>query len=769
MARASLIFPDEGRSVLEEPNWDDTLGKANSEADRNRDLYAYASEAQREWADTASRNQKYNGGAHWTSEQRAVLAERGQTPVAVQLTFQFTEQAVDMLTANRPSYRASAREDSDVATNAVWSDIFQWTWDQSRGSNRIRSVVRDNFVQGRGVTYVYHDPDADFGKGEVKFIDLEPKEVFPDPAATDPLYDDAAFVLLRRLYTWQQASERWPDSAEEFKSGPGRTNAMNLPWGDDLERHNNEIIDQRNVNEPHSRDRYEVIERFEKVRTKWFRFHNPADQREEVLSEADYEQRREESAHIITEGGVRAIVTERHAVAELDEVFNFYGAISHLMPGQQQVGQDGQVQEGEPVRMAGPAHEGSIPESETIIEPTTIGQLIDDGQELIVSRFEMDRIRVTASCGHTLLYEPAILPTSHYPIIAFPASSSRNPYPTADLTRIKDLQDIVNKSLSLILAHAANSTNIKVFYPDGSIQDMDQFEQMWAKAGSAMIPYDPGFGAGGGSPGGIVVAAPPPLPNALYENLDRARELMQSILGIFATQQGDPSAQAQTYRGTLAVDEMGQRRIKGKMDQIYVSLRRQGEVIRDYCQALYSEEKVFRLFSPSGDQRKASVNQIVWDDVTQAAHTINDITVGHYDIMVLPGSTLPNNRWAKLELDLQMYDRGLVDDIAVLKHSEYPDASEILERKSIYSQLQGQIGQITEELKKVTGDLQTAERKAVNADQRVIVEKAKSRLDQLLHKVEADATVFKDRMQSTAARAEKLLAEGQANRKNQDQ
>ena len=102
---------------------------------------------------------------------------------------------------------------------------------------------------------------------------------------------------------------------------------------------------------------------------------------------------------------------------------------------------------------------------------------------------------------------------------------------------------------------------------------------------------------------------------------------------------------------------------------------------------------------------------------------INDITKGHYDVIVVAGSTLPSNRWALLQEYKEMFQMGLVDDRAVLTHTEMPDAERILERTGMLKQMQQMIQQVQEENKKLKGDLQTAQRAEVNALKRLEVYK----------------------------------------------
>ena len=99
-----------------------------------------------------------------------------------------------------------------------------------------------------------------------------------------------------------------------------------------------------------------------------------------------------------------------------------------------------------------------------------------------------------------------------------------------------------------------------------------QLEEEWSRAGTGVIEYDPEFGQ-------PIVAGPVPLPNELYKNREDAKQSIYHILGIHPLQSGDPSSAPSTYKGTVAIDEYAQRRIKSKLDDIDAMLNMVGKVV----------------------------------------------------------------------------------------------------------------------------------------------------------------------------------------------
>ena len=77
---------------------------------------------------------------------------------------------------------------------------------------------------------------------------------------------------------------------------------------------------------------------------------------------------------------------------------------------------------------------------------------------------------------------------------------------------------------------------------------------------------------------------------------------------------------------------------------------------------------------------------------------------------------------------MEAYQAGLIDRHEALKKTEIFDKEGVLTRIDIIQQLQQQLQQAQEQIKKLSGDLQTAERETVSSRKRTEVEKFKGRL-----------------------------------------
>jgi hypothetical protein len=141
------------------------------------------------------------------------------------------------------------------------------------------------------------------------------------------------------------------------------------------------------------------------------------------------------------------------------------------------------------------------------------------------------------------------------------------------------------------------------------------------------------------------------------------------------------------------------------------------------------------------------MNQPIYDDFTnEIIGRVNDVTIGKYDLIVVSGSTLPSNRWARFDYYMQLYSAGIIDAQEILEQTEVADTEGVLNRTSIIKQQQQMIQQLEEELKNTRGDLQTAQRESTHDRKRVEIEKFKTKLNSASNKNESATKLFEARL-----------------------
>ena len=109
---------------------------------------------------------------------------------------------------------------------------------------------------------------------------------------------------------------------------------------------------------------------------------------------------------------------------------------------------------------------------------------------------------------------------------------------------------------------------------------------------------------------------------------------------------------------------------------------------------------------------------------------------------------------------MQLYSSGLIDQIKILKQTDVADMEGVLERAGQMQQLQGQVQQQEEEIKKLKGDLQTAQRESLHDRKRVEVKEFEKKLAKAEAKVEMAAKLYQTRLGDELKNAKNEMAVG---------
>lgn len=703
-----------------------------------------------QWEDQFEQAKQFRSGAQWTEKQENELKRRGMSPIVINRMRPIIETAIALLTYNTPQFRSTGREDSDRATGRLFADLFSHVWYISGGNTELKQAIDDYYVGGMGVLGAIQDPNADMGKGEVFIKAFDPRMVYWDMNTKDTFGRDASNVLVTRVLTDEQSERLWPEFFDRIKSS-SQTYMEDRSTSTGLAKLRSEIFGESITDTYHIRRRY--IERYTKVVLTYYHVFEKDAVKEHILDEDGYKKYRNETAVVVmTANGDRTVVTERKAVAELEELIAATGGVYHLAPAPPMMNPaTGQPEEAPPLMIAGEETGNAIPGSTTYLIPTSKGKLVDEN-DILVNELKQNRIKMIFSVGNDVFLYKRILPCEDYPIVSIMSIHNRNPFPESDVRMYRGQQEYINKLNSLVIAHTTNATNVKVFVPQGVI-DKKTMERNFAKAGAAFIEYNAEYGV-------PVVAAPIPLPNELYKNISDAKYDMEYGFGIHEIMQGSTQGMPsnQPYRGTLLVDEFGQRRIKSKRDDVESALNQLGKVCIPLMQQIYTEEKVVRIAQPNNLSRTSKFNIPVYDEYTrEEIGRVHDITTGRYDLVVVSGSTLPSDRFGKLDVYMAMYEKGLIDQLEVLKKTDIVDAEGVLARFSLIKQLQTELGMAQEEIKRLKGDLQTAEREEVHAKKRLAVKDFETDLDKAGNKVDMATLLYQERIKDDLAKVRSMV------------
>ena len=368
------------------------------------------------------------------------------------------------------------------------------------------------------------------------------------------------------------------------------------------------------------------------------------------------------------------------------------------------------------------------------------------------------RIKITCTLGQIVLYE-YILNTDKYPIVPVPNIWTNTPYPMSDVRKNKDFQKYLNKVMSLITSHAQSSAGLKLLIPQGSVDDIEELERDWANP-NATIEYDPSMGE-------PHFPQPSPLSNSILNLPPMIEKYIDLNMGIFEMMQGNAEAAPQTSSATMMMEDFGQRRSKSKLRDIEGSLKRLGKVIYNLAKEQYTYKKTFRIVQPNNDMSEYMVN--FYNDKSQAIGELhNDLTIGQYDVNIIGNSTMPSNRWGEWSIYMEAFKMGLIDRTEALMKTDIFDKEGVLQRMDTVQQLQQQLASAQEQIKNLSGDLQTAHRESISARKRTEVEKFKGTLkENELNTQAANKNAVNQLTNVVKLESEKLRLRGQAQEKTE--
>jgi len=295
-------------------------------------------------------------------------------------------------------------------------------------------------------------------------------------------------------------------------------------------------------------------------------------------------------------------------------------------------------------------------------------------------------------------------------------------------------------------------------YEEGSVPE-EEWEQYSSSPG-ALLKYRQGF-----TPPTPVL--PAPINNAFYTITQEGKADAEYISGVPSAMMGFTQEQPETYRGLLANDEFGTRRLKAWMGSIVEPcLEHLGKCFQMIAQNHYSIEKVFRIVQPEAGQspqeqeKEVRVNIPIYNDYGAAIGKYKDYASARFDVRVIAGATMPVNRWALLEEYFKWFQAGLIDDIAMIAETDIRNKKGIVERKSMYAQMQSQISSMEESLKDSEGTIETLERQLVQAGIKMKVGEAGNEIRKDVLETEAQQKLLRGMLKSEF---EKMKVEMKAN------
>ena len=725
-------------------------------AQTNKQLWDKANNSHRQrWQVLSQKGYDFYLNEQLTKEETDSLNEAGMPTFTINRITPIVEIMKYFVTANNPRWKAVGATGDDVDVAQVHSEIADYCWYYSNGKSIYSQVVLDSLTKGIGYFMVDVDRDADRGMGEVEFKKIDPYDVYVDPASRDFLFRDANFISVRKNVSKTQLMNLFPDFANKMKKVSGDSGSINysqrpstdmqsiqpedITMGITIDGEDDDIIPYY---ETYSKKKHAYRNVFIKVLPSPIEMQQIREGVDEQMSDFQQEvqvQLKEKSLSIQQSLEAGEIIPER-AEIEIDRAAKMTE----------------QAIEEKKVQLLSEAQDSATIIDQQIMTEESY-QAIEKGGDMkdqIVEaiKFYENRVHLTCTVGDDIFLYNRVLPISEYPIVPIPYMYTGTPYPMSAVAPLIGKQQEINKAHQIMLHNANLASNLRWMYEEGSVPE-EEWEQYSSSPG-ALLKYRQGF-----APPTPVL--PAPINNAFYTITQEGKGDAEYIAGVPSAMMGFAQEQAETYRGLLANDEFGTRRLKAWMGSIVEpALEHLGRCFQMLAQHHYSVEKVFRIVQPEAGQRPdeekdVRINIPIYNDYGKAISVYKDYASARFDIRIIAGATMPINRWALLEEYFRWFQSGLIDDVAMIAETDIRNKDKIIERKSMYSQLQGQVSSMEEAIKDKEGTIETLERQLVQAGIKMKVGDAANEVRKDVLETEAQQKLLRGMMKAEFDRVRK--------------
>lgn len=686
-----------------------------TKAERNKTLWNYANTSERaKWLVSSQRGYDFVLNDQLTAQERKDIREAGMPDFIINRVTPIIEIMKYFVTANNPKWKAVGFDESDTDIAAVHSDLADYCWYISNGKATYSQVAFDALAKGLGYMFIDIDPDMDNGQGEVIFKSLQPYDVFVDPLARDFLFRDAAYISIRKRFSREQLLAALPRYAAKIKkvtSQPSIYSASqrNVSESDSIQPDDIQMGVDRSGEQKPMIDYYETYEReslpFVNVFIRQQLTEGELSKLNKIISVQLQEFTKEAAVQLeerlqaIEKAGAEGEIIEERASLERENAKKMFEmAVEEKRQELTSIAHDRATRvEQDVVSRA----EYDIMAANPVVAKNIVNAI----------QFYDRRVKVTVSVGDdTFLYEE-YKDWKNYNIIPLPYMYTGTVYPISAVIPMIGKQEEINKAHQIMLHNANLASNVRWLYQEGSIPE-EEWEDT-ATIPGAKLKYRPGFEP-------PIPVMPQQINNAFYTITQEGKADIEYIAGIQSSMMGiTKKKQPEPYRGILAQDEYGTRRIKSWMNSVVEPmLEHVGRVFQEIAQSHYTIDKVFRIVQPEAgkeEQRKVRINVPIYNDLGEEIGKYKDYAKARFDVRIVAGGSLPVNRWALLDEYFRWFQAELIDDIAMLGETDIRNKEEIIDRKSKLAQAMQRLEQMDEAVKDRDGTIETLSRQLVQA------------------------------------------------------
>ena len=301
------------------------------------------------------------------------------------------------------------------------------------------------------------------------------------------------------------------------------------------------------------------------------------------------------------------------------------------------------------------------------------GAVGPDGQPQVI-QIPMPAIQRTTVLGLKArrVLPPETLPQSISVFPFFSFSSYERPgtfWGIGDIENLISLQKEYNKRKQQVIEAFALTANGRMLLPIECDVDPDSI----TNEPGEIIPY---IATSGYQPS---LMFPIQIPNAFFKHQEEIKKDIESVAGIYDVTQGRTPKGIQAASAIANLQEAAQSRIRLKARHLDESIRQLARILLEHFTTYYKATRFIRVI---GDNGMPMIKPFQIQQYLQDRSTIK------FDIICESGLTMKMTHDEKEKRAMELFQAGIIDDIAVLDQISFPKKDQIIQRKY------GAVGQI---------------------------------------------------------------------------
>lgn len=163
------------------------------------------------WISQIEKDDGFIFGDQWDEKERNDLKKRGAPDIVYNVLGRVANWLVSMLTANKINSRAAPVTQSDAMLTEALNTYDALVWNKSSGDIAFDQVIEDCVFRSCGYLLHYYDPSQNDYRGDVRYMRVDPREVYVDPASREWDYGDAECIIIAKLIPVKRAKLLYPD------------------------------------------------------------------------------------------------------------------------------------------------------------------------------------------------------------------------------------------------------------------------------------------------------------------------------------------------------------------------------------------------------------------------------------------------------------------------------------------------------------------------------------------------------------------------------